>query len=353
MRILHLDGGHEWAGGQNQVRLLMRELAKRGVEQVCACPHDSALAERLRAENLPVRAIRWSGGADPRAIVSVAGMARQFDVVHCHDAHALQIAWLPTRLARAKLVAARRVHFKTSAAKWNRADAVIAISGVVEKALLQSGVAAHRIHRIPSGIDVSEVSCLPPLVPSLRERLQLGADACLIASIGQLAEYKGQNIIPFAAARVPDAHWAIIGDGPLRASIEHSIRELQLEGRVHLTGRIEDARRVLRELQLFVFTSPDEPLGTSIFDALAADVPVIAANAAGAAEILAPVQAQTDLTLYPPGDVDALASLIARVKAGSHRAELLAAQRARLRDFTIENTAQKTLALYAELLGAQ
>ena len=61
-RVLHLDSSHAWGGGQNQVRLLMRELGRAGIEQLCICPASSPLAHRLRQMELPVQPIAWRGG---------------------------------------------------------------------------------------------------------------------------------------------------------------------------------------------------------------------------------------------------------------------------------------------------
>lgn len=350
MKVLHLDGGREWAGGQNQVRLLMRELRALGLEQCCMTPRSGGLAARLVSEGLPVQQVDWRGGTDPRAIFAAARLARGFDVLHCHDAHALQIAWIPARLHRRRLVASRRVHFRTSRAKWNRADAVIAISDVVRAALVASGVAENRVHRISDGIDVEEVRRLPPIVPTLRERLGVSKTDFLIASIGKLSAYKGQTIIPPAAMRLDQIHWAVIGEGPLRGDLERAVAECDVYNKVHLTGVIDDARRVLQELDLFVFPSPDEPLGTTILDAMAAGVPVVAARAAGAAEILGAVDERTKATLYPPRNADALASLIRQVRDDARlRAEMVRAQNDRIAHFTIASTAAATVRLYESL----
>ncbi len=353
MRILHLDGGHGWAGGQNQLRLLMRELAGKDIVQSCFCPRDSNLAQRLAAEGLPVITGPWRGGADARAVLRVARLARHFDILHCHDAHALQIAWLPARLFRRRLVAARRVHFKTSSLKWNRPDAVIAISETVAASLIAAGVNAARIQRIPSGIDVREVKDLPLLRPHVRVRAGVSTDAFVAGCIGQLAAYKGQTIIPAAARGTPDTHWLIIGDGPLRAEIASAIAELGVAARVHLLGYIDDARRALREFDVFVFPSPAEPLGTSVLDAMACGIPVVAARAAGAAEILAPVDAQTGSSLFTPGDAAGLAALLTRLRTDEgQRQRMRELQYQRLQDFTSARTAHKTLELYRSLLRA-
>ncbi|HEY8483386.1 MAG TPA: glycosyltransferase [Longimicrobiales bacterium] len=351
LAVLHLDGGRRWAGGQNQVRLLMRELRARGVRQLCLAPRGSPLEARLHDEGLPVRGIPWNGALDPRAMAAVARAIRGFPLVHCHDAHALQVALLPARLTGARVVASRRVHFRTSALKWNRADRVIAISETVRHALLQSGVHPHRVRKIYSGVDADEVAALPGLCPPLRERLALGTGAFLIGNIGHLHGYKGQDVIPRAAARLPGTHWVIVGEGPRRAELEAAARALGVADRVHLTGFIPDARRVLRELDLFVFCSTDEPLGTSLLDAMAQDIPIIAANAAGAAEVLGPVHEETGATLYAPGDEAELARRVRTVRENPGlRAAMLAAQRRRLEDFLVTMTAERTLAVYQELM---
>ncbi len=351
LSVLHLDAGRVWAGGQNQVRLLMHGLAERGVRQLCLCPAGSPLERRLADEGLPVRGVAWRGGADPRAALAITRALRGRDVVHTHDAHALQVAILPARLRRVPIVAARRVHFPTSARKWNLADRVIAISGTVREALLRSGVDPARVRDVWSGIDADEVAAGPPLDPPLRTRLGLGRDAFVIGNIGHLHRYKGQTVIPAAAAQLPDTHWVVIGEGPQRSAIEAEIERHGVAGRVHLTGEIPDARRALREFDVFAFTSPDEPLGTSVLDAMAAGVPVVGADAAGSREVLAPIHAAAGACLFAPGDAAALAAAVRRLRdEPALRDAITAAQRRRLEDYAIERTVERTLAVYRELV---
>lgn len=353
-RVLHLDAGRAWAGGQNQVRLLMRELAERDVPQLCLCPRGSPLEERLRRDGLPVRGIAWRGGSDPRAALTIGRTigraAGAYNVVHCHDAHALQVALIPAKLLRVPIIAARRVHFATSARKWNRADRVIGISETVRDVLLQSGIDADRIRLIPSGVDPAELAALSRFEPGIRTRLGIGPTDFLAGNIGHLHAYKGQEVIPAAAAHSAAVRWVIVGEGPRRELLEGLIREHGVEERVHLTGLLPDARRILAELDLFVFSSIDEPLGTSLLDAMACGIPVVGADAAGSREILAPVHAATGTSLYPPGDSAALAALVARIQGGRElRATMVAAQAARLTDFLATRTAELTLRTYGEV----
>jgi len=350
--VLHLDGGRQWAGGQNQARLLMLELAARGHSQLALCPAGSRMEAQLSEEGLPVSGIPWRGPTDPRAMVRVGREARRFHLIHCHDSHALQVALLPALVQGIPLVASRRVHYPTRALKWNRADRVVAISRVVQESLEGSGVDPRRIRLVPSGVEVEEVSRLPPLDPPLRERLGVGPEGFLAGNIGHLLAYKGQEVIPAAAALTPGVLWVVVGEGPEREGLERRIASLGVGERVRLTGFIPDARRLLRELDLFVFPSTDEALGTSLLDAFAAGIPALAADAAGPREVLDPLRdGPAGGGLFPPGDAEALAALVGRLREDPGlRAELQAAQRRRLGDYEISRTVQGTLAVYREVL---
>jgi glycosyltransferase involved in cell wall biosynthesis len=351
-RILHVDGGRHWAGGQNQVRLLMRELATMGVEQLCLCPAGSPLHTRLIAERLPVRGVTWRRGSDPRAFVAVASELGRWQLVHCHDAHALQVALIPAKLRGRPVIAHRRVCFRTRPLKWNRAARVIAISEAVRAVLVESGVRPRIIRKIHSGIDVAEVRALDAPAQSLRSLLGIGPSEVLAGNVGTLLEFKNQTLIPAAASHAADTHWVIVGEGPRREVIEQAIAAAGVGERVRMTGALADARRYLRDLDVFVFTSKGEALGTSILDAMALDIPVVAVDDAGPGEILAPVHASVGASLVPPDDAAAFAHAVERFRGDEGlRSRVLAAQRRRLDDFRIERTAEQTVGVYREVLG--
>lgn len=349
--VLHVDLEGRWAGGQNQLRLLMREHAGLGVDQLCLAPRGSPLVEKLRGEGLPAEAMGWRGPLDPRGALGVFARARERAVIHVHDAHALQAAIVPAKLLRRGLVAHRRVHFRTSPLTWNRADRIVAISETVAGGLLDAGVDAGRIRRIPSGIDVDEVRSVEPSDPPHRSRLGVGGDAFVVGNVAHLYPYKGLDVIPPAARELPGVAWLLAGEGPERPRLEALIAECEVEDRVHLLGAIPDGRKLLPELDAFVFTSVNEPLGTSLLDALAAGLPAVAADAHGPSEILGPVHRETGTSLYEPGDAGALADAVRRVRDdASLRRRMRAAQEERLEEYRIGRTARRILDVYGGLV---
>jgi glycosyltransferase involved in cell wall biosynthesis len=349
--VLHLDSSSSWGGGQNQVRLLMRELAKANVKQLCMCPKGSPLSERIRSMGLPVQTISWRGGADPRAAWHVLLVAGEYNVVHCHDAHALQVAIIPAKLRGAKLVGARRVPFRTSAFKWNRADRVVAVSHTVKQVLIANGVDAGRIRVIHSGTDLAETRGVQPMVPRIREKLGIPANAFVIANAALFVDWKGQLVIPPAAALLPDVHWLIAGDGPLKPGIEAAIAKYNVADRVHLLGWLPDARQLLHEVDAYISASTEDGLGNSVTESLAMRVPVLSANAGGGGEIVRPVHEKTRAVLFEPFDAESLARAVMRLREPGVREQVIAAQDERFADFAIERTAAQTLDLYRELLS--
>ena len=349
--VLHVSSNRQWGGGENQVRLLMRELMKYDVRQLCVCPADSPLAQRLTYLELPVKPVTWRSGSDPRALFAIANALKGFDVVHCHDAAALQLALLPAKLRGVRIVAARRVRFKTSAVKWNRSDKVVAVSQTVREELLKSGVKDDKIVVIHSGTDLDETRAVNKLKPPLRERFHLGSDSFVAGNAGAFHPGKRQVLIPEAAAMLPDVHWFLAGDGPERANIEAAIADHNVADRVHLLGWLSDARAMLKELDVYVSTSIDDGLGNSITESLALQIPVLVADAGGPAEIMRPITGKAGPVIFPPDNAQSLAKAIEKLRDPERRRRIVEAQDERFADFDIRHTAAMTMGIYAAVVA--
>ena len=86
MRVLHVDSGRIWRGGQNQVRLLARELLRApDVEQRLVTRRASELARRAAADGVPVAGTPWLLGPDPvallRLLIELADTVTEMTVV--------------------------------------------------------------------------------------------------------------------------------------------------------------------------------------------------------------------------------------------------------------------------------
>jgi glycosyltransferase involved in cell wall biosynthesis len=314
LRVVHVASGREWRGGQRQVWLLARELARPGdIEQVVVTGAGSELATRLVHDGIRVHPVPWSAGLDPRGLPGLLAELRPAgSLVHAHDAHAARIAGLAARLARRKLIVTRRVELPLRRlGALARADRVIAISRAVADVLMAGGIPGERITVVHSGIPLDEVRRTPRL--GIRERLGLSASTSIAASVGALTAEKDRASLHRAAARLagrfPSLHWVVAGEGRERPTLEQLGRSLGLEGRVHLLGHLDDPARLIADADVYVSSSLHEGLGTSVLEALALGTPVASTSTGGSREMLHDGAG----VLTRPGDPDALADAVARL----------------------------------------
>lgn len=223
------------------------------------------------------------------------------EVVHAHLRRATRL------LSRCRIDAARvsTLHLGINGPQFLDMDALVCIS-------------PWQLGTIPPGYRGRAVLIRNSLVPHPRQsperiaalRAEMGAapGEFLIGGVGRLAQSKGWDVLlrAFAAAALPDARLALIGEGRERARLE------RLAGpRVRLLGFRPDAKDYYQAFDLFVCPSRREPMGRVILEALDAGVPVVAAAAEGPQEILAEYPGD----LVPIGDVAALAAALRRAHA--------------------------------------
>ena len=135
-------------------------------------------------------------------------------------------------------------------------------------------------------------------------------------NIGRIVEQKGQTILIQAAARLRergyDFELVIVGDGPMRKAIEDLIDQLDLQGRVRITGYLSN-QRVLEELiaaRALVLPSFAEGLPGVFFESLALGRPVISTYIAAHPELIEP---GVNGWLVPAGAVEPLVEAMAEV----------------------------------------
>ena len=342
MRVLHVDAGREWRGGQNQVRLLLLELAREpAIDVLLVSNRDGELARRLTPA-IPITGATWSIGLDPRAWWTIRRALRVFrpDLIHVHDSHALTLCrWTRTAIP---LIAHRRVDFHVrSGSPWFSAQRIVAVSEAVQRVLLADGVPSGIVTVIPDGIDPAEIRANAARPMDIRSRLSLPPHTPLALNAAALVGHKDHITLIRAAAEArglaPNLHWAIAGEGERRPALAAEIASHGLGDRVHLLGYITDIDALIREADVFVMSSKEEGLGSVILHALALGKPVVSTAAGGIPEVL-----EAD-ALVPVGDAAALAHKVVAALAAPGVTSLP-------ERYTAKSMAQATLALYGRMV---
>ena len=165
-----------------------------------------------------------------------------------------------------------------------RADVVIAVSAYTASLIAATGVSPTDLKLIPPGVDLP---CDPGALPAARPT---------VLTIAQLKHsYKGHDVLIRALAdvraRVPDVEWVVIGEGPLRPSLEQLASSCGLADAARFLGEVSDEERNawLRRADVFAMPSrlAGEGFGIVYLEASAYGRPIVAGNVAGALDAVA------------------------------------------------------------------
>jgi glycosyltransferase involved in cell wall biosynthesis len=365
VRILHLDTGREWRGGQAQVLLLLQGLKARAHESRLLAPK-GPLLDKARAAGIAATPWRpfseWDPGAAfaARAAIGDAGA----EVVHCHSAHAHPPGAAAAWLAGVPVVVSRRVDFRVarhpfSALKYRLpVDRYLCISRGVIDAMVESGVPRERLALVPSGVPLPPEGAGATRAPGgadLRALIGAPPGAAVIGTVAALAPHKNHADLARAAARVlerkPDVHFAWVGEGECRPALERQIESLGIGRSVHLLGFRDDARALLAQFTVFALASYLEGLCTSLLDAQALGVPVVATAVGGIPDVVE--HGRTGL-LAPARDPESLAALLIAALDDPAAAARRAAEAQRtVRAFSADAMIERTLQEYDTVLRAR
>jgi glycosyltransferase involved in cell wall biosynthesis len=366
MNVIHLisSGGHY--GVENMVINLSKSLEKLGCRSMIGVfdnRHRShtEIAEHARAAGLDVELIRCAGRVDLEAARTIRRLikTRGIDLVHSHGYKTNLYGYAAVRSFGTPIVATCHLWFPWSFPLWaysvldrrllRRFPRVIAVSEGVSRTLQHSGIPPHQITLIDNGIDLSHFE---GAVATLPERLKSDSRP-IVGTVGRLAEQKGLEHLLRAAqsvlARFPEALFVLVGEGPLRSSLETQTRQLGIERNVIFAGQRNDMPGVYASFDVFVLASLDEGMPMAMLEAMAAARPVVATRVGAVPRLVLPEQ--TGL-LVDSGDPAGLAEAIERLLGDPpFRRELGVRARGHVAQFfSADVMAGKYVALYKKLL---
>jgi L-malate glycosyltransferase len=220
----------------------------------------------------------------------------------------------------------------------------------VSKALLQSIVT--RVGQPDTEVTVLG-NVLPRAFMAVPPRDRAGSPFTFL-TVGSLLPVKNQTLLLSAFAQVlrtrPDCRLVLVGDGPLRQSLEQQSAEAGLGDRVEFAGLLEpeQVRAQMQQADAFVFPSQFETFGVALIEALACGLPVIAMASGGPEEIVTPANGR----LVAPADAAGLVAAMVEVASASGSFDAEAIQASARTTWGPQEFGQKLRAVYAKACGA-
>ncbi len=346
MRILHLDSGRDWRGGQRQVFLLASALRDDGHEPLVVSTPHSPLAGRLKAQGIASATTPMRSDWDLPAMRRVRRLINKWqpDLVHAHDARSHAVALGALVLTGVPLVVTRRVPFvpKGRLKYGPRVAHFIAISRAVQDALVAGGVPRARTSVVYSGVP-------EPTVATPRDwRREAGFpdDAVLCGVVGAMTAEKGvTRLTDIAGALSPDVRRRVrlilLGGSSTGADAFGGIP-------AYRAGFVDAIYDAMAGLDLLWHPSGAEGLGTAVIDAMALGVPPVAFATGGLVEL---VEHEHSGLLAAPGDNAAFAREVERlVRDVALRHRLSEGGRSRAAQFGVARMVDGTTAVYRTVL---
>jgi len=196
---------------------------------------------------------------------------------------------------------------------WHLSTKIICNAESLRSMMIEDySVDPDRIVTIPNGVD-TDYFCPGPAAVS-REPL--------VVFVGRLVDQKDPLTLLHAfrlvGDRLPEARLVMMGDGPLRPSLEDFVRTNDLAGRALLLPGTPDILPYLRRARVFALPSLYEGSPNAMIEAMAAGVPIAATRVDGVPEIV--TDGETGF-LVQPRDPRALADALCALLANARMAD--------------------------------
>jgi len=348
------------------MKLLINGLWEKGITSLLVAPLNSHIAQKARdfkAHKIFFENMR--GEIDVLLAFKLAKIVDEYkiNILHAHTSHAHTLAFLVKLISRykPKIVVTRRVDFYPYRRKnllniLNRikyikgADHYIAISNKIKQILIECGIPENKVTVVYSGID-------PERVTGGNGKFFLKTykknNEFIIGNISYFADHKAHEDLIKATKIVKENGYKVklflAGYGEREKFLKKLVEEIGLEKDVIFLGFVENVKDLLAFFDLFVVSSREEGLCSSIIDAFFAGCPVVATDAGGIPELVK--NGETGV-LVCKGDPFSLANGIVWAMENPHLMKEMAerAKEFAYERFTAEKMVEGNLEVYKKLL---
>ena len=187
---------------------------------------------------------------------------------------------------------------------------------------------------------------------AVRERLNIPLDVPVVGTIAVFRVQKRldawMEIASKILQQVNNAHFVIVGDGPLKDDLIRKRNELGLTKRIHMPGLETDVRPYLASFNVYMMSSRFEGLPIALLEAMSMECPPVSTNAGGVGEV---IRHGVDGFICPVDELERLAEYTCRLLEAKELQltfGLMARQRV-VQEYSIKKMVAELEAIYRRL----
>jgi glycosyltransferase involved in cell wall biosynthesis len=285
MHILEVNTEKTWRGGERQTWYNIKGFRDAAQKVDLLCLGGFPLEEKTKELDIPIHSIK----SKAKAFMWLARNGSAYDIIHVQTANAQFHALLSKPFHGRPVVYTRRVDFVPKGfftkMKYRMTDKLIAISTPIKEILESIGVKKPAL--------ITEIVQAKPLNKD-RAQFMLSENKFtgkkILATTSAIVQHKDPLMMAAAIHELSkkrnDFVFLHFGDGVLKPALEEKIKEYKIEEQYKLMGFIDRVEDFFTVFDVFVMSSEEEGLGSSVLDAFMYKVPVVATSAGGLKEII-------------------------------------------------------------------
>jgi len=285
MRILEVNTETTWRGGERQTLYALKGFRILGAKVALLARKNYPLHNKSAEEGFECHTVNSHLGVIPFLI----SKASSFDVIQVQTASLLTFAVLTKPFHRSKVVYTRRLDFVPNGWltrwKYKQADLIVAITTPIRNILHRFGV--RKLAVIPECIEARQLD--KQRASELVQKLDIEGKK-IIGTTAALVQHKDPQTLVKTIEELSihrqDFVLLHFGEGELHDEIDKMIQDKNLSHCYQLMGFHQNVEDFFSIFDVFVMSSEEEGLGSSVLDAFIYKVPVVSTNAGGLAEIL-------------------------------------------------------------------
>jgi len=343
------------------VRTLSSAQAIRGhrvivLSVVVPSPREHPFVDSMKGGNVEVAKLEIHPRAYFKERRIIRGILRELspDILHTHgyrpdvlDAPVARRLGIPTVTTVHGFTGnglRNRLYERLQRYAFRQFDGVVVVSRKLRREILQAGIPASRLHLIQN----AWIPERPP-ISRMEARRTLGLDerSRVIGFVGRFTPEKGADVLirAFSSLSEPGTVLSLIGTGPQEGMLRELAGSLGVGDRIRWHGIIPNAGQLMGAFDLFVLPSRTEGTPMVLFEAMAAEVPVVCTSVGGVPDVVSDAEA----VLVTSENSEEMGKAI-RTTLSSEQESSVRAERARRRlrhEFSVDPWVERYDGVYA------